>query len=296
VLYIIGYGRSGSTLLDIMLGNHPEVFGAGEATWIFKHFRQNIECSCGTSARSCPVWAGVFKRVGSDPKTAARLTLAGDRAIGIPNTEEYRKTWRTMFDALGRETGARWIVDSSKISRLQFNRLHMLGTLLPDPPLVVHLIRDPRAVMWSVRRGSNRRLAAGDTSFPRGREIRGVASWILANSMAELVRMSSGFPWRVLRYEDLVARPTSVLSALLKWMQLDPDPVIRRLTDGRGFDVGHSLSGNRMRSETRTVQIRPDSEWEEKLPAMTRLLALPAVPLMRRYGYVGVGKATRVST
>jgi hypothetical protein len=292
VLYIIGYGRSGSTLLDIMLGNHPEVFGAGEATWIFKHFRQNVECSCGASAHSCPVWTRVFDRVGSDPQTAARLTLAGDRAIGVSNTEEYRKTWRTMLDALASQTGARWIVDSSKISRLQFNRLYMLGMLSPDPPLVVHLVRDPRAVMWSVRRGSNRRLAAGDTSLPRGGEIRGLASWILANSMAELVRMNSGFPWRVLRYEDLVARPANALSSLLKWMQLDPEPVIRRLNDGRGFDVGHSLSGNRMRSGSSTVRIRPDSEWEERLPAMTRLLALPALPLMGRYGYAGVGEST----
>ena len=30
IIYVAGYGRSGSTLLDMMLASHPAVFGAGE--------------------------------------------------------------------------------------------------------------------------------------------------------------------------------------------------------------------------------------------------------------------------
>ena len=37
VLYIAGYGRSGSTVLDMLLGTHPRIIGGGELTHLFHH-------------------------------------------------------------------------------------------------------------------------------------------------------------------------------------------------------------------------------------------------------------------
>jgi len=71
VLYIAGEGHSGSTFLDIMLGNHPDVFGAGELSnlprggWI-----DNEYCTCGRQANDCPFWSYVrrvwVEKVGVD--------------------------------------------------------------------------------------------------------------------------------------------------------------------------------------------------------------------------------------
>ena len=35
IIYIMGYGRSGSTLLDIILGNHPEIQSLGEVALFY---------------------------------------------------------------------------------------------------------------------------------------------------------------------------------------------------------------------------------------------------------------------
>ena len=41
ILYIAGYGRSGSTLLDSLLNDHPSIFGGGEMMWLFQQAAEN---------------------------------------------------------------------------------------------------------------------------------------------------------------------------------------------------------------------------------------------------------------
>ena len=48
VVYIAGYGRSGTTILDIALGQHSVVMGAGEITALTRHvWQENEYCACG---------------------------------------------------------------------------------------------------------------------------------------------------------------------------------------------------------------------------------------------------------
>lgn len=54
---VCGTTRSGTTMLDLMLGNTPDAFSCGEVyawfrPWRKHHFR--IECRCGQ--RPCPIW------------------------------------------------------------------------------------------------------------------------------------------------------------------------------------------------------------------------------------------------
>lgn len=54
---VCGTSRSGSTMLDLMLGNAPDAFSCGEVAAWFRPFRRHhfrIECSCGQDP--CPLW------------------------------------------------------------------------------------------------------------------------------------------------------------------------------------------------------------------------------------------------
>src|SRR6185503_6025734 len=63
VLYLPSAGRSGSTLLDRLLGQLGGVFGAGELSWVWqKGLVENGKCGCGVPLRECPVWNEVFDR------------------------------------------------------------------------------------------------------------------------------------------------------------------------------------------------------------------------------------------
>jgi hypothetical protein len=55
VLYIGGLGRSGSTLLDRMIGQLPGFFSAGEIREVWQQgLRENRPCGCGTPFRPWP--------------------------------------------------------------------------------------------------------------------------------------------------------------------------------------------------------------------------------------------------
>jgi hypothetical protein len=57
LINILGAGRSGTTMLDLMLGNSPDAFSLGEVGSYFRPTRKHhftIDCSCGNGL--CPTW------------------------------------------------------------------------------------------------------------------------------------------------------------------------------------------------------------------------------------------------
>ena len=64
LVYIAGYGRSGSTLLDVILGMHPEIECNGELSYLFNIADDYQErCDCGLELRECPKWKHVFRQL-----------------------------------------------------------------------------------------------------------------------------------------------------------------------------------------------------------------------------------------
>ena len=60
VVYVMGVGRSGSTLLDIALGSHPRVESVGELKNLVRGgWRENGYCACGSRVQECDFWARV---------------------------------------------------------------------------------------------------------------------------------------------------------------------------------------------------------------------------------------------
>jgi hypothetical protein len=58
---ILGAGRSGTTMLDLMLGNGRRAFSLGEVHAWFRPFRRHhrrVDCNCGRS--DCPYWSRIL--------------------------------------------------------------------------------------------------------------------------------------------------------------------------------------------------------------------------------------------
>ena len=76
LLLIRGLGHSGTTILDLALGAHPQMVGLGEAARILARpapsdahrgpaqlrgdLRFERRCTCGEVAADCPVWGPVL--------------------------------------------------------------------------------------------------------------------------------------------------------------------------------------------------------------------------------------------
>jgi hypothetical protein len=54
LVYIAADSRSGSTLLDLLLGNHDQAISIGELRRLNDHYNKNLACSCNVHIRICP--------------------------------------------------------------------------------------------------------------------------------------------------------------------------------------------------------------------------------------------------
>ncbi len=292
ILYIAGAARSGSTLLDRLLGSLPGFCTVGEARYFWEfRTRSDLRCGCGAPFRDCAFWAAVDRRLGMSDGTLKRMAALEERAdrrrplvaTGLlhPNAELAAGIER-LYRAMAAELPGRVLVDASK------SPAHGLAlSRLPDLELrLVHLVRDPRALAhswWKRRKPQTLELAPGGT-MPGRSPVRAVLSWTLQNRLAlEVARRVQ--PSTRLRYEDLAR---------------DPETSLRRTLDALGFDavdtscvratpftprLCHTVSGNPIRTDPR-LTIAPDLEWQRALGPGTRLgLGLLAAPLLWRFGY-----------
>ncbi len=289
VLYIAGFGRSGSTFLDIVLGSQPGVFSAGELVSLFAELVEDRPCSCGERLRVCPLWRDVLKGVRSklDPITYERardVTRSMDhvlpRAPREPRT--YGKLWSTVFHEIHRATGCDLIVDSSKTMRGASLRPRALTTVVGLDVRVVHLVRDPRAVVFSAMRGW-RRVRPGRWSEILGPDsraglaVRGIGGWLHAN-----LRVRD--PALIVRYEDLVDGPGEQLRRIGEAIDLDLSRAAEIVAAGTSISSGHGVAGNRLR-RSENIVLKPDLEWATRMPRSARAIAAAGAPLARRYGY-----------
>ena len=293
VVYVGGAGRSGSTLLDNLLGSASNWFSTGELRllWSGRQMWTHL-CGCGEPLRTCPLWSAVLDQAGPvDVEWAA----ATERAL-LRSRQSWRPARRNLgtdgaryADLVGRlaaaitdVTGAGAIVDSSK-SPAGVALWHAAGV----PVVAVHLVRDPRAVVWSWRRTVE--AQDGVRRLRRRPAATTAVEWTLNNRSMEAVTTRAGVPVVRVRYEDLIDEPSATIAAIATTARVEADV---RITDGEAtIEANHTVAGNPSRFRTGAVRLRRDDEWQDRMPRIDRVLttALTA-PGMRRYGYpLGAG-------
>lgn len=301
VVYVTGYGRSGSTLLDIALASDPRVFGAGELTALARHAWHGEEyCACGSHVRTCAFWRPVVEnwlgktgdRQAEMRKFAERQRrlegllswrrLAGRRLV--PWLGEHAEQLGAFFGAIAEQVDTKdpVIVDSSKLPGR--------GFVLADIPnielFVVHLVRDSRAVAWSLSKPHSRSVEGGVQRDLRPKHAAYVAlRWTVVNLAAELLRLYVGKHRSVrMRYEDFVANPEAALRQLPHLCGAEWNWAANTAASSR-LHPAHQVAGSRHRMD-KALQIRADEEWLAKMPeGKFRLVTIISAPLLRRYGY-----------
>lgn len=307
VVYIAGCGRSGSTLLDNILGQLEGCFSCGELWHVWRRgWIENRLCSDGLAFREHPFWREVFARAfgGMDALPRDSLLAQEARALdvrtrypalacgraprGVDPDRAYPRALAALYRAIRDVSGARVLVDSSKYP--------VYGALLGGLPgvslRVLHLVRDPRAVAHSWQR----RRHQPDKGAPMDRHGLpwSALQWGLANAAAETLR--GAHPYQLLRYEDLVATPRARLQPVVDWLELGP--VTLPLHDEHAVRLrpNHAFSGNPGRFTDGVVALVADEEWRDRLAAWRRL-ALETLlhRSMVRYGYLGRAHAHDVA-
>lgn len=299
VLCVTGWCRNGSTIIGNILNEVPGFFHVGELHFLWKNAAgrgSNPWCGCGETLVACPVWSQILplgRPAGASAQdhadTVVRRQLAcvrtrhtwrvlrqGPRAGEI---REHAELMTQVYHALARVTGARVIVDTSKMPGEAALLPHLEGVT----PSYAHLVRDPRATAHSWARPKEY-----IHSMPAWRST---AYWVGFNLASEAIARRHPERSLLVRYEDFVADPRATVAALLGLCGADPaaNPVRDRSVELRG---NHTVTGNPDRFQTGSTAIgERDDAWTTGLTTRSRLAATAlSWPLRRRYGY-GAGPA-----
>lgn len=81
-VFIVGSGHSGSTVLAMILGAHPEILALSEIAFFDRWIGLNELCNCGVPVRSCPLWSKVVDRL-SAKRAFSPTDFANEFAIDL---------------------------------------------------------------------------------------------------------------------------------------------------------------------------------------------------------------------
>ena len=305
VLYIGGFGRSGSTLVERILGQLPGFCSAGEIVFLWQRGLIDGQlCGCGVPVPECEFWSRVGKTAfGGWDQIDAREMLAlqhrADRNRFIPSmvTPQLRPGARSdvarygdvlsrLYRAIGEVSGARVVIDASKHASTAF----LLSTRVPGLDVrVVHLVRDPRGVAYSWTKEVKKPEVTGEDAFmPVYSPASSGRQWLSYNLMFEALRAVPAARSEVFRYEDMLAGPRAELERILAHAG---EPVLPESFAFLGdrevlLGVDHTVAGNPMRFHQGPLALRLDEAWKSKLPARDqKIVAAVTTPLRLRYGY-----------
>jgi hypothetical protein len=163
-IYIMGRGHSGSTILDLLLGNASQVQSVGE--FISGVDRYDALCSCGQKFRDCDFWkcvrrwfeettkiswdegAGSLKRQAHVKRFLATLLSRS----GSADVAKIRVINDALSEAIALVSGKPYVLDSSK----EFTRALFFARFIPEVK-IIHLVRHPERVLasdfWRIKRG-----------------------------------------------------------------------------------------------------------------------------------------------
>jgi hypothetical protein len=268
IAYILAASHSGSTLLAILLGSHPEICTVGELKATSMGDVDRYLCSCRARIKECPFWSAVAGDMtergfdfdiadagtdlvsGADPylqrllrplHRGPVLELVRDAALGLSpawrsRLSRFHERNSALAETVCARTGKEVVVDSSKVGvRLKY--------LLRNPALdvkVVRLIRDGRGVALShvdPARFADARdpsLRGGGMGSSREEESLDIADaameWRRSNEEADAILAGlAPARWRNVRYEDLCADPGTTLRSLFAFLGVDPGVGVEQL-------------------------------------------------------------------
>lgn len=302
VLYIGGFGRSGSTVLERMIAQllGPS-FGELSNYWLHGVIG-NRRCSCSATFSECSFWSAVTAHDSGllDQRLARRMVAVhqhvlrtrnihhlwsegGRAAIERTVSTEYFEALSSLYRAVSHVSHSKLVVDSSKHPVYAFLLYRATGVRLH----LTHLVRDPRGVAFSWTRYRSEPGTHGTTEMQRLVPRQSALIWSAWNYSFQVLRSSLRLNYALLRYEDLVQDPQGTLTRLLGSLGLNgSDRQARSAGPSIASSQTHSISGNPNRFLRGPITVSADDEWLTNMSAYARLqVTFLTLPLLHTYRY-----------
>ena len=308
LVYVASIGRSGSTLLESMLGAHSQMATTGEVhIWPHEIMQGGVRpCGSGKYVQEDPFWIEMRRRVAPLLQPAPRLhffrekhnagrTLRPERlgefkqrpltpevAAQVATYGQNNHTlFKTFLDLVEETSGKRpeWVVDASKDP---YRLLWLVRSGLFNIK-VLHNVRNPRGFIYSVTKPwvhSDEPLSDVLRIYYAARQS---LAWSIQNQLIAAIlknHVPASDAMRV-HYEALAAQPHETFRQICSVVGCDYEP---EAVDDFRRGSEYTIAGNPMRYEQRGIKL--DEKWKTQLPGSSRRVAELVTSMNRKqFGY-----------
>ena len=265
VVYVIGAGHSGSTILGLTLGNCEGVFFAGEvARWLRYDGKPLLE-----GAERERLWARIREHVEVPPELSKRGARPLEQSTALLRVRTWPAQWRRrrayrrvtgeIYRAIAEETGATHVVDTSHFPR----RARQLQRIEEIDLYLLFLVREPQSVVASY----------GVENVPHKQTWKAPAAnaylWITYLLSIGVFLRQPRAKRLFVRHEAFIADPAGVLRQILQTIGSQAG-----IPDLSALQTGLAFQGNRL-LRTDVVALKAHPEEPRGGSPVTRLLHLP---------------------
>jgi hypothetical protein len=264
IVYVMGAGRSGSTIFGVALGNCADIFDAGEMeAWLR---RSGVPNFGGTDRMR--FWAGIREDVEGADLYGDQAWLCIEHSSSLlrvdrwPARRQLRSRYRQIADELYRAiikaSGVTNVVDTSHYP-LRVRELQALGSI---DLYLIYLVRDPHSVVASF----DKRDVDQQPKAPLATNIYLWVTHLLAVSIFLQHRRDRRC---LVRYEDFIRDPHGILRDILRRVGISAD-----VPDLSCLKTGIPFQGNRLlTAEVLPLHSNPVRELRRR--RITTLLQFP---------------------
>jgi hypothetical protein len=244
VVLIVGSAHGGTTILNMVLGQHPQIFSTGKLR-NFPHgdlFSDTNVCSCGVLAKTCPFW-----------------TEIREQFRPLQDAPERQKIPR-LFEMISRASGLPFVCDVSH--NVEYAR--QLADTDGIDLYLVHVLRDGRGIVHS-RIRKDFRIGRLKSSFLSriGRVFTVSRHWLWHHR--EFARLEKGMGGKAvcIQYEELCRDPLAALQPVGECLGLNFAEIGRSLGEGQPLKrVAHLIRGNEALRSGSNIVLRHDTAYQ----------------------------------
>jgi len=252
VVYILGPGHCGSTLLSLLLNGHPQCVAVGELS------KLDAAIANHEAVLDRPEWRAALQACESFG--ALQLGHPGMREL-VRWSPERIAAWarprKALLDALVEATGRPIVVDASK----SWQQLYLMQRSQLFDLHVIDLVRDAHGVVHSYTK-------------KYGELTHGLSKWMKSRVAAIALARRFDGRWLRVRYEEL---GTDTLARICDFIGVPYDPHMLHFRSQPWIGIG----SNRMsRGDDETIRI--DDRWQRDMPLRDRVLVTLASGFLNR--------------
>ena len=266
IIYLMGAGRSGTTILASLLGASKEILTIGEMHQFLEHIIYNKPCSCGKQLNECSFWKEIIENYYKTPKKELtkldNYLVNTEKHIKIPisffkTNKKYIKFQEDFYTKIAKTKPTKYYLDSAKfVGRiLQIKKSKKINTK------IIYLVRDIRGVINSFSKKVQ----------TYKNPISTILYYTLINTNAQIVKWI--YPKQVLKikYEDFIENTIETLTKIETFISTDLNDVKQVIIQEKEIEIPHIIGGNRLKTKQK-IKLKKDLAWQKNIKRKNQIL------------------------